>query len=219
MTESDLAHTFDKLQARLDPRLRQHGFRKHGRTYNRSTSDGLTHVIGFQMGRFDPPGTMHIPGLKENLYGRFTVNLGVYVPEVARHHGGGEAKSVVQDANCCIRTRLGRKGDTERWWTISDSESLAAEIAERLQNEALRFFQRFENRDQILGELQAAADTTDLMASAPPRIVSAIIRWQRGERDEAQRLLTDQARDPTRDPRHSAYVSELARRLGVEITS
>ena len=47
------------------------------------------------MGSFDPPGTTHIPGLRENLYGRFTVNLGVYVPEVARNHGGGEAKSPV----------------------------------------------------------------------------------------------------------------------------
>lgn len=140
MTDSDLAHTFDKLQARLDPMLRQFGFRKHGRTYNRPTPEDLTQVIGFQMGRFDPlPGAMHIPGLRENLYGKFTVNLGIYVPEVARNHGGGEAKSVVQDGNCCIRTRLGRKADKELWWKISDSEGLVAEISERLQNEAFHY--------------------------------------------------------------------------------
>ncbi len=215
MTESDLAHTFDKLQGRLDPMLRQHGFRKHGRTYNRTTPDGLTHVIGFQMGRFDPPGTVHVPGLKENLYGKFTVNLGVYVPEVARHHGGGEAKAVVQDGNCCIRTRLGRKAGNELWWTVSDSESLAAEISDRLQKEALPLFQRFENRDQILNEFQAATDNTELMAA--PRIVCAIIRWHRGERDEARRLLTAQASDRTRNPRHGPYVIGLAQRLGIEI--
>jgi uncharacterized protein DUF4304 len=108
MTKSALATSLDALQGHLNPWFRQAGFRKHGRTYNRTTTDGLTHVIGFQMGSFDPPGTTHIPGLRENLYGRFTVNLGVYVPEVARNHGGGEAKSIVHDYNCCIRIRLGR---------------------------------------------------------------------------------------------------------------
>ena len=115
MTKSALASTMDELQRRLHPLLRQSGFRKHGRTLNRATVDGLTHVIGFQMGSFDPPGTSHFPGLRENLYGRFTVNLGVYVPEVALHHGGGEAKSVVHDYNCCIRTRLGRTAEKEIW--------------------------------------------------------------------------------------------------------
>lgn len=83
MTKSALATSLDALQAHLNPWFRQAGFRKHGRTYNRTTTDGLTHVVGFQMGSFDPPGTTHIPGLRENLYGRFAVNLGVYVPEVA----------------------------------------------------------------------------------------------------------------------------------------
>ena len=215
MTESALAHTFDKLLARLDPMLQQFGFRKRGRTYNRPTTDGLTHVIGFQMGRFDPPGTMHIPVLKENLYGLFTVNLGVYVPEVARHHGGQEAKSVVHDGNCCIRTRLGRKLDKESWWKISDAEPLAAEIWGGIQNEAFPLFQRFENRDQIVNEFQAETDNTELMKA--PRIVCAIILVHRGEREEARRLLAAQARDHTRNPRHSAYVVELARRLGIEV--
>jgi uncharacterized protein DUF4304 len=212
MTDSDLAHTFDKLQARLDPMLRQFGFRKHGRTYNRPTPEDLTQVIGFQMGRFDPPGTMHIPGLRENLYGKFTVNLGIYVPEVARNHGGGEAKSVVQDSNCCIRTRLGRKADKELWWKISDSEGLVAEISERLQNEAFPLFRRFETRNQILDEFRTS-ERTELMAV--PRIVCAILLVHRGEREEARRLL--QARDHTGNPRHPAYVIDLAQRLGIEI--
>src|SRR5215470_743963 len=139
MTGSALAHTLDQLQASLDPKLRQFGFRKHGRIYNRSTADGLTHVIGFQMGRSDPPGTIYIPGLRENLYGLFAVNLGVYVPEVARDHGGREAKSVVHEYNCCIRTRLKRKANKDLWWTISDGGPLVAEISELIQAEACRY--------------------------------------------------------------------------------
>jgi DNA-binding transcriptional LysR family regulator len=46
-------------------------------------------------------------GLRENLYGIFTVNLGVYVPEVAANHGAGCAKNWVQEYNCCIHARQG----------------------------------------------------------------------------------------------------------------
>ena len=217
MAKSALASTMDELQARLNPLLRQSGFRKHGRTYNRTTADGLSHVIGFQMGASDPPGTTYLPGLRENLYGRFTVNLGVYVPEVARDHSGGEAKLVVHDYNCCIRTRLGRSANKELWWTVSTSDALACELRERCQNEAVALFQRFENRDQILSEFRTAADNTELMAV--PRIVCAIILLSRGEREEARRLLAAQANDHTRNPGHPAYVIGLAKRLGIEISS
>jgi uncharacterized protein DUF4304 len=167
------------------------------------------------MGRFDPPGTTYIPGLRENLYGLFSVNLGVYVPEVARYHGGGEAKSVVR--NCCIRTRLGHARNKEHWWKISADETLIIELLERLRNEAFPLFQRFESRDQILSEFKAATANPNLMAV--PRIVCAIIFLNRGERERARQLLTEQARDDTRNPRHTAYVIDLARRLGVEITA
>jgi uncharacterized protein DUF4304 len=215
MTKSAFASTFDNLQKRLDPLLRDLGFRKSSRTYNRTTADGLTHVIDFQMGRFDPPGTTHIPGLRKNLYGLFAVNLGVYVPEVARHHGGGEPKSVVRDANCCIRTRLTHGTQTQSWWKITDDDALVIELRQRLQNAAFPLFQRFENRDQILNEFQTASDNTDLMAT--PRIVCAIILLNRGEREQARELLAAQARDQTRHPGHPAYVMDLARRLGIEI--
>jgi hypothetical protein len=217
MIKSALATTMDEMLARLNPFLRQSGFRKHGRTYNRITSDGLTHVVGFQMGSFDPPGTTYFPGLRENLYGRFTVNLGVYVPEVARNHGGGEANSVVHDYSCCIRTRLGRSANKELWWTVSASDALVSELQERFQNEAIPLFQRFENRDQILSEFRTATDNTELMAV--PRIVCAIVLLTRGEREDARDLLAAQAREHTRNPGHPAYVIALAKRLGIEITS
>jgi hypothetical protein len=217
MTKSELASTMDELQGLLHPLLKQSGFRKHGRTYNRTTKDGLTHVVGFQMGSFDPPGTTYFPGLRENLYGRFTVNLGVYVPEVARDHGGGEAKSVVHDCDCCIRTRLGRTEQKEFWWKVCVERMLITDLTERLQYEAFPFFQRFDNRDQVINEFRDAVDNTELMAV--PRIVCAIILLNRGEREEARHLLAAQARDHARNPGHPAYVIGLARRLGIDIAS
>ena len=96
----------DRIQRALRSALSEHGFKVRGRTFNRVTDDGLTQVVNIQMGASDPPGTTYIPGLRENLHGLFTVNLGVYIPEVAELHGGGPAKSWVQDYHCSIRNRL-----------------------------------------------------------------------------------------------------------------
>jgi len=217
MAKSELVSAMDELQQRLNPLLRQFGFSKQCRTHSRMTSEGLTQVVGFQMGSFDPPGATYIPGLRENLYGRFAVNLGIYIPEVARHHGGGEPKSV-REHNCCIRSRLGRSiaEGTERWWTISSSEALANEVRQLLEAEAFPLFRRFERRDQVLAEFGHLADNNHLIAV--PRIVCALILLERGERDEAQRLLALQARDHTRNPSHPAYVINLAQRLGLDIS-
>ena len=84
MPKSDFAVTLDSIQEQLTPLLKNRRFRVRGRTFNRITTDGLTQVLNVQMGSFDPPGTTYHPGLRENLYGWFTINLGIYVPEVAR---------------------------------------------------------------------------------------------------------------------------------------
>ena len=114
------AEAVDQLQKALTPGLREVGFRRKGRTYNRTTSDGLVQVINIQMGAYDPPGTVHaVPGLRENFYGKFTVNLGVYVPEVARYvDWRAETKKYIQEYDCCIRNRLGMVSPEGRdlWW-------------------------------------------------------------------------------------------------------
>ena len=87
--KSDLAKTLDELQVRLHPTLKEWGFRTRSRAFNRTSPDELTEVIQLQMGSFDLPGTTYIPGLRENRYGMFTINMGVFVPEIAEQHGGG----------------------------------------------------------------------------------------------------------------------------------
>src|SRR5689334_1814157 len=86
------------------------GFRKRNRTYNRQSDDGLVQVINFQMGRYDPPGTYEIPGMRENLYGHFTVNLAVFVPEVAELDYPGISTKFIAEFSCQLRVRLGELG-------------------------------------------------------------------------------------------------------------
>jgi hypothetical protein len=211
--KSEPARLMDDLQAALRPALTRWGFRGRGRAFNRVTLDGLTQVISLQAGSFDPPGTTYIPGLRDNMYGKFTVNLGVYVPEVARYHGGAEARSFVREYHCCVRARIGELGRerADLWWDLAPSSSRWSDIQQRLGSDALPFLERFATRDAILGELLAE---TENGYSSPPRIVCAIILAQKRRLNEARRLLTEQARQ-THNPGHAAYVRGLADKLGV----
>lgn len=213
MPKSDLAKQMDEVQAALRPTLKNLGYRVRGRTFNRTTSDGLVQVVSFQMGSFDPPGTTYIPGLRENLYGRFTVNLGVYVPEVALYRFGDTEKAFIQEYDCCIRTRLGRDEEAEQefWWMVQADPQVVADVRELLNGHAFPFLEKFETREKILNELR---HQTENMFVEPPRIVCAIVLAGRGETDEARSLLRAQSAEPG-NPTHSEYVQALAHKLGL----
>ena len=213
--KSAFVDALDAIQKCVSPLLKLQGFAVRGRTFNRTTAERLTHVIKLQMGSYDPPGTTYIPGLRENLYGKFAVNLGVYVPEVARDHGGGEAKSIVQEYHCCIRARLGNLGPerTDIWWSIEQDQSLISDVIFRLENEALPFLGRFQTREDVLTEL--ATDKWSAFV-AVPRIVKAVILVGMGRNSEAEMLLAAQVNE-TRNPGHPAYVRRLANKLGLHL--
>jgi hypothetical protein len=211
--KSKFAEAVDQIQGELVPFFKGNGFRRRGRSFNATTPDGLTYVASIQMGSSDPPGTTYIPGLRENLHGLFTVNLGVYIPEVARHHGGGEANAWVQDYHCSIRARLGEvcgeQGDL--WWPATSEPPVVSDIVGRLARFGMPFLERFSTRQRILDEFR---DKSDNLYLSVPRIVSAIILIARGEPETARKLLSDQSRETT-NPGHPAYVRELAQRLGL----
>ena len=215
MPKSELAQALDRIQKSLALELKTRQFKVRGRTFNRQSADGLTQVINIQMGSFDPPGTTYHPGLRENLYGRFTVNLGVYVPEVAADRRVGPTKSWVQEPVCCIRTRLGNLGTEEAdlWWSINAETPVVEDLLPRIRHDAMFFFARYESRDLILSELRGRSENTGA-GSNPPRIICAIILATRGDLSAARQLLSDQARE-TRNPGHPAYVRGLAARLGL----
>ena len=214
MARSAYAEAVDQIQLAVRPLMHAHGFKVRGRTFNRRTEDGLTQVVNFQMGPSDPPGTTYIPGLRENLHGLFTVNLGVYVPEVARIAGGGGAQSWVQDYHCCIRARLAEAAGKERdlWWYARPDIAIIENIRHLLEVGGFPCLDRFSTRDKILAEWRDRAE--NLAASRPPRIVMAIILAERGKTEPARALLAQQVLE-TRNPRHPDYVRELARKLGV----
>ena len=215
MPASEFVKALDEIQRALRPSLKEHGFKVRGRTFNRVTEDGLTQVINLQMGASDPPGTTYIPGLRENMHGLFTVNLGVYIPEVSELHGGGSAKSWVQEYYCSIRSRLGPASGTgqDLWWHVRNPADAVADIQPLLLSYGLLFLDRFSSRDLILGELEGRGET--LEHCAVPRIVCAIILARRGQVDSARVLMAAQTLESCNNRNHPAYVRELAVRMGL----
>jgi hypothetical protein len=213
MAKSKYAEAVDEIQAELRPFMKAQGFNVRGRTFNRLTDDGLTQVVNLQMGASDPPGTTYIPGLRENLHGLFTVNLGIYVPEVAMRRGGA-VRSWVQDYQCCVRARLGEASVEERdvWWDARADDAVIEDVRHRLRVGGLPFLDRFSSRDMILVEWKDRSK--NMGASLPPRIVMAIILAERGEKERAHALLARQVLE-TRVPGHADHVRKLANELGV----
>ena len=214
MPKSTYAIAVDAIQRALRPFFREKGFKCRGRAFNRITVDGLTQVVTIQMGASDLPGTSYVPGLRENLHGLFAINLGVYIPEVARFHGS-EAKTWVQEYHCCVRVRLGELiGEgKEIWWHARADKRVISDVHGGLEGVGLAFLDRFSTRDRVLAEWNGKSK--NMGASSPPRIVSAIIFAQRGERSRARELLSLQALE-TLNPGHPQYVRSLAERLGLE---
>jgi hypothetical protein len=214
MPKSELAQALDRIQEPLAAELRARQFKMLGRTFNRQSADGLTQVIHIQMGSFDPPGTTYHSGLRDNLYGKVTVNLGVYVPEVATKYIGGLPKRMVHDYNCCIRARLGTLGTEQAdiWWSITQEQAVVEDLLPRIRHDAMFFFARYESRDLILSELNGQSE--NMGGGHPPRIICAVILANRGDFSSARGLLLKQAQE-TRNPGHPAYVRGLAEKLGL----
>lgn len=215
MPASEFVKAVDEVQRTLRPSLQAHGFRVRGRTFNRVTEDGLVQVVNLQMGASDPPGTAYIPGLRDNMHGLFTVNLGVYIPEVAVLHGGGLAKAWVQDYHCAIRSRLGPASGNPQdlWWHARDPARAVADLQPLLLGYGLPFLDRFRSRELVLRELDGQGE--NLAHCAVPRIVCAILLAGRGQADAARALLAAQTGESRHNPHHPAYVRELAARMGL----
>jgi len=213
--KSSLAVQMDAIQGELQPLLKARGFRKRGRTLNRLTEDGLTQVINYQMGPFEPPGAGEIPGFRDNLYGLFTMNLGVYVPEVDELLSQAKPRSFIAEPYCCVRARLGaiaKEDPGDRWWAIALDPVLIRELYCRLEHDGLPFLEHFASRDAILREWDG--HDRHAFAGRPPRIVSAMIQFKRGNSTQAKELLEAQARE-THVAGHRGYVIGLAETLGL----
>ncbi|WP_382304502.1 DUF4304 domain-containing protein [Herbiconiux sp. UC225_62] len=130
------------------PQLKTLGFKKRRHSFNRSLDDGITHVISFQMGASDPPGTVELPGLRPNLHGRFTVNLGVHSSSMPRTQY--RELSWINEYDCQLRKRLGHllPEHADVWWRLDHPEA-AVNVSDALLGAGIQWLSRFESSEDI----------------------------------------------------------------------
>jgi hypothetical protein len=142
------AEALAAIVAIVAPMLKAAGFRKRRHSFNRSVADGMTHVIGFQAGRSDPPGHDGHPVLA-SFHGLFTVNLSVHVPGM-RHDQ--LRSSWVNEYDGHLRARLGALADPDGrdvWWDTRHPDA-AADVTDVIRDVGLPWLARFPGVDSVV---------------------------------------------------------------------
>jgi hypothetical protein len=92
------------------------------------------HVVNLQISRLESAGSISFQDLTPTPHGKFTINLGVYVPEVALYFGPRRERASILERDCCVRERLGHiyPERWDMWWRLDARALPTAEIQERM---------------------------------------------------------------------------------------
>jgi hypothetical protein len=210
MPKSKMVEALDTIQAPMTALLKLTGFKKSGRTYNRATEGGLVQVVNFQMGQF-PIGEYVIPGIRESFYGRFCVNLGVFLPCIPEIEHGRPRPKTIHEYDCEVRGRLGALAFKQQdvWWELDNQVAQTGATVARLMDEVgLPFLEEFESYDAVLEHLDQRGC---LPSSNPGRgaLAGAMICSHLGRADDAKRYF-DLAEAAAVEARQSGFRSHVA---------
>ena len=176
---SRVAQTIDRvIRFGLAPCLRAEGFKKQARNFYRR-SNYRTDVVNIQASRWN-----------EGASGSFTMNLGVYFPEVADLASAPPAPSVPKEYHCTVRSRIGHlmPAGTDLWWDVSgetDEEALAKEVAEAWE----------EFGKAWLESVASYSGATAELVSKRAFFMAAALSLAMGERAEAEALVSQALRE------------------------
>jgi hypothetical protein len=196
--------------------LKPVGFKRRGRTYNRSFEVGVVQVIRLQTGPFEIGAEAY--GHK-SYYGKLAVNLGVHVTEFFNRTNEGYPPKTIDDACCAIRTRLEALDGREdfSWVLTSDAADLCDDVGGLLLGVGVPWLDRFKTHDLILAEfhrLDVAEPHSRRWWWLAAKLDIAMLMLSRGDLFQARELLADQFRT-TKIENHKDYVRELSVKLGL----
>lgn len=205
-SKEDYKSTLDFIQNEIYQNLKQIGFKKRGRTFNRKINNGIVQVINFQSGKYT-----------SIFYGKFTVNLGVYIEEIYALDFDISNKKFVQEYDCQVRNRLNYlKSETDVWWNINfeERQQTIEEIKELINTTGLEWFRKYETRDKICINLNnEKSNFTNRV-----ELDIALIKYFQNK-DQGTELLKKyyNKRENSSLKSHLKYVEELAKKLKIEL--
>jgi uncharacterized protein DUF4304 len=225
MSQSPVVAGLNAIQSGIGKALEPLGFTRKGRTFRRETDEGVLQIIAIQAGPFEigPPLPPPVSHMRPDYYGKFTINLGVFVPEIhERTNPPITMNRVISDAHCSIRTRLGHVSEgRDVWWPVlGSSEEEIEDIIALMIHVGVAFLDRFRTRDLIERDWIAFNDSEESLSNVA-RLDVAMILLARDEAERAKRLFKDHLQFCEADDskphlkHHAAYVRELAVKLGL----
>lgn len=210
--KSKFVSALDEIQTNVYESVKDLGFRKRGRTLNREANEkGIFEVINFQAGPYEL--APEIPPFRINLYGKFTVNLGVLIKELYDFVDYHKPTNFYQEHYCHARQRLpvllyGK----DIWWDLTDDTNTKAEIvSDGLRTAGLGFFKLYDTRLKFKENFGRFND-------APPRArLDVALMVLHSDRVEGERLFREYYSKSDITLPHRSYLRELARELNIDL--
>jgi hypothetical protein len=214
--KSAFATNLDLVQASVAAFLKPLGFRKKGRTHNRTTDGGLVHVINFQIGAYPVREHCEITGLREHAYGQFTVNLGVLLPCVFEAEWQKSTPSLAREFDCSIRERLGTLAfGSDEWLSITpDVPAAATELLELLDKFGLPFVEQFPTYGTVLAYYDLNRALPGILEGRDA-FVAGIVAHHLGDIPRASKYFLEARSDDNEHFRN--HVESIAKQLGVPL--
>ncbi len=198
----------DYIESVIGPYLKENGFSKHGNIYCRFVDTDIAQIIELQNGCSE-----------KGIYDILWLNLGIRVPECVEHKFSNFAKlkKYYHDYQCNITCRLTETyKDTDTGYDLKgDIEETAAEILEKLKENAMPFFNALNSRDNIL-RYRRLFPEYDTMNDHLILLEEAMIYGRMGDFGKAAEHFQTHYSTVTLAP-HKKYLKELGRKLGIMV--
>jgi hypothetical protein len=203
--KTENAIKMDIIQAYIRPNLKPLGYKSRRRAFNKRLDNGLIQVINLQMA----PSTSF-------LYGKFTVELGVFIPEVYKFYFTDlPIPSFIQTGHCQFTSnRLGNISQLQydKWWELrNDSYLIATEVWDLLQQYGLPYLNRLATREAILSEWKKIKQQFGYWRLLLPMTIVLVAMGEMGKAEEILQREKESYRDDKR------FVEELCSKLGINI--
>lgn len=208
----DSKSILDAIHKEIFTSLKPQGFKKKGRTFNRKTEEGITQVINFQTGQYPVGDSYVIPGLRENLYGKFTVNLGVCVDDLCILSFPYQTKEFYQEYDCQFRQRLAQlTKEQDYWWPLTvNCQKVIEDILQNINAAGLAWLNQFATREEI------KANWTQ--NGSPRAKLDFGIIMLKTDKESGQKIIQEYVDElgPSKND-HKKYVIDLAKELGLTL--
>lgn len=169
---SEIAKRIDSIvRERLAPLLKKNGFKKKARNFYRECPDRIE-VINVQASQWN-----------ECNEGKFTINVGVYYPEISKILEAPPVSGAPKEYDCTVRERIGllTPENKDQWWHIDGTVNdlnLSEDVANQVEKICLPW----------LSEMSDLENVKSYVVKNMAFVAAGIALFQ-GKREEASELI------------------------------